>query len=173
VTTQPPGNGNSAAAPAAGESLDRFFAGLAIKRAQHEFRLALNAELVPLDTTVSQLNVLREVKSNPGVSSVELARLAFLTPQSLGQQVAQMEKCGLVERRPGPGRKLSHYLTEAGEWLYREAMMRSLGVCDQVLRDFSGSDLAALRETMNEIEARATEVRTHQKHLAVVDPDAG
>src|SRR3954447_10610576 len=89
------------------EQLERcFLVGLALKRAQHELRLAINTELARVGTTISQLNVLRELDQHPGISSAQLARLAFLTPQTLGQQVIQMEERGLVERRRGSGRKI-------------------------------------------------------------------
>jgi hypothetical protein len=52
--------------------IDRFYVGLALKRAQHESRLAVNAELASLGTNISQVNVLREIEANPGVSSVQL-----------------------------------------------------------------------------------------------------
>jgi DNA-binding MarR family transcriptional regulator len=160
-----------AAAPDAEQTFDRFFTGLALKRAQHELRLALNAELLPLATTISQLNVLREIRRNPGVSSVELARLGFLTPQSLGQQVAQMQERGLVERRPGQGRKLCHYITDGGEWLFHEGMERARACFEHVMQDFTEDDLVSLTEILQCIETRATEVRTRSKRLHVVDGD--
>src|SRR5690348_18374805 len=80
------------------ETHDRYFVGLSLKRAQHELRLAVNAELARLGTNISQINVLREIALNPGISSADLARLAFLTPQTLGQLVIQMRS---EERRVG------------------------------------------------------------------------
>jgi DNA-binding MarR family transcriptional regulator len=150
--------------------IDRFYVGLALKRAQHESRLAVNAELASLGTNISQVNVLREIEANPGVSSVQLATLAFLTPQSLGQQVAQMQERGLVERRPGPSRKLRHYITEAGEKLYREAVARGRIVDETIFEGFTDDELAALVETLRTIETRAAEARAHRKRLVIVDP---
>jgi DNA-binding MarR family transcriptional regulator len=149
--------------------VDRYHVGLALKRAQHELRLAINDELAPLETNIAQVNVLREVLLNPGVSSVELARLAFLTPQSLGQLVAQMQDRGLVERRPGDGRKLRHYLTAAGEQLCRNAMSRVRDLDARVLEGFSDDDLLGLIDVFETLERRATAAREHTKRLVVVN----
>jgi DNA-binding MarR family transcriptional regulator len=162
----------SAVALAGGKSLDRYFVGLGLKRAQHELRLAINAELEALGTNISHVNVLREIKEHPGVSSADLARLAFLTPQTLGQQVIQMQERGLVERRAGKGLKIRHYLTASGEKLLAKAMEKVREVDTQVLSDFSDAELTALLDAFQTIERRAAAVRAHAKRFApiVVEP---
>ena len=160
----------TAAAPSATTEIDRFFVGLALKRAQHELRLAVNAELVALGTNISQVNVLREVAANPGVSSVQLAMLAFLTPQSLGQQATQLQQRGLLERRPGRSRTLHHYITEVGDRLYRDALDRARVADEKVLEVFTDEELHSLVATLSTIEKRAAETRSHRKKLFVVDP---
>lgn len=154
------------------EPLDWYQVGLGLKRAQHELRLAINAELDALGTNISQLNVLYEINRHPGVSSVDLARLAFLTPQTLGQQVIQMQERVLVERRPGAGRKIRHHLTAAGERLLVAGMERVREVDSKVLTDFSDGELAALVDAFRTIERRASEARAHTKRFApvVLDP---
>jgi DNA-binding MarR family transcriptional regulator len=162
----------TAVALADGKQLDRYFVGLGLKRAQHELRLAINAELEVLGTNISHVNVLREIGQHPGVSSADLARVAFLTPQTLGQQVIQMQERGLVERRPGDGRKIRHYLTASGEKLLTAAMEKVREVDTQVLSDFDDDELAALLETFQTIECRAAAVRAHARRFApvVVEP---
>ncbi len=162
----------AAVAAEEGHELDRYFVGLALKRAQHELRLAINAELVALSTNISQLSVLYEIKRHPGVSSAGLARLAFLTPQTLGQQVRQLEEQGLVDRRPGTGRKIRHTLTSAGEQLLANGMEKVRQVDTKVLRDFGDDELARLLDAFQTIERRATEARAHTRRFApiVVEP---
>lgn len=174
---------NQASKPEAGPSptvatgegtakLDRYFVGLGLKRAQHELRLAIDAELVSLGTNISQLNVLREINLHPGVSSAQLARLAFLTPQTLGQQVIQMQTRGLVERRPGTGRKIRHFLTVEGERLLAASLEKTREVDTKVLSSFSDSELAVLVDAFSTIERRAAEMRAHTKRFApvIVEP---
>jgi DNA-binding MarR family transcriptional regulator len=154
------------AASYAAEDLDRYFVGLALKRAQHELRLAINAELTALDTNISQLNVLFFIRRNPGVSSADLARLAFLTPQTLGQQVIHLERRGLVKRKPGDGRKIRHSLTKAGDRLLDAGMARVREVDTRVLSDFDDDVVATLLDAFQTIERRATESRAESKRFA-------
>jgi DNA-binding MarR family transcriptional regulator len=154
------------------EKLDRYYVGLGLKRAQHELRLAINAELTAMDTNISQLNVLFELRRNPGVSSADLARLAFLTPQTLGQQVIQMQERGLVIRKPGEGRKIRHSLTKAGEKLLDAGMEKVREVDTRVLSDFSDEALAALVDAFQTIERRAAESRAHTKKFAPIVIDS-
>ena len=158
-----------AAARSTATEVDRFFVGLALKRAQHELRLAVNAELVALGTNISQVNVLREAAANPGVSSVQLAMLAFLTPQSLGQLATQLQRRGLLERRPGRSRTLHHYITDVGDQLYRDALDRVRIADEKVLEVFTDEELQSLVATLSTIEKRAAETRSHRKKLFVVD----
>lgn len=153
------------------ETHDRYFVGLSLKRAQHELRLAVNAELATLGTNISQINVLREIALNPGISSADLARLAFLTPQTLGQLVIQMQERRLVTRRPGDGRKICHYLTKTGEKLLIAGMEKTREVDTHALRDFSDRELATLTDAFRTIERRAAESRARSKGFAptVVD----
>jgi DNA-binding MarR family transcriptional regulator len=150
-------------------SVDPFFVGLALKRAQHELRLAINEELAALGTNISQLNVLREIQVHPGVSSVQLARLAFLTPQSLGQLVIQLQSRGLVERLQGDGRKLRHHLTKLGETLLQAGLDKTREVDASVVQDFTETELGWLKEAFETIERRSTDRRAVAKRLTVVD----
>jgi DNA-binding MarR family transcriptional regulator len=145
------------------EAPDRYFVGLSLKRAQHELRLAIDGELAALNTNISQVSVLREISLNPGLSSTDLARLVWLTPQTLGQLVIQMEARGLVERRPGTRRRIHHHLTTAGEHILEAGMEKAREVDAHVLRDFSEEELAALVDAFRTIERRAAESRAHTR----------
>jgi DNA-binding MarR family transcriptional regulator len=154
------------------EKLDRYFVGLALKRAQHELRLAIDGELAAIQTNISQLNVLFSIRRQPGVSSADLARLAFLTPQTLGQQLIQMEKRGLVKREPGEGRKIRHTLTKAGENLLDAGMQKVREVDTRVLSDFDDETVRMLLDAFQTIERRATESRAHTKRFAPFSVDS-
>jgi DNA-binding MarR family transcriptional regulator len=165
-TRQPEARPLAVAAAQGAEELDRYFVGLALKRAQHELRLAINAELAEMNTNISQLNVLFFIRRNPGVSSADLARLAFLTPQTLGQQVIQLQKRGLVTRKPGEGRKIRHSLTKAGDKLLTAGMEKVREVDTRVLSDFDDETVATLLDAFLTIERRAAESRAHSKRVA-------
>ena len=131
----------------------------ALKRAQHEFRLALNAELGSLGTNSSQLSLLGEIRANPGASSAQLARLAALSPQALGEQVMHLQAQGLVVRSPGRGRKIEHRLTTAGESLLDDGLAKANAVHERVLQDFGEDELQALDASFRLIARRAAETR--------------
>jgi DNA-binding MarR family transcriptional regulator len=164
-TRQPEAVPFAVAATQSAEDVDRYFVGLALKRAQHELRLAINAELVALDTNISQLNVLFFIRRHPGVSSADLARLAFLTPQTLGQQVIQLQKRGLVTREPGEGRKIRHSLTKVGEKLLTAGMEKVREVDTRVLSDFDDETVATLLDAFQTIERRSAESRAHSRRF--------
>jgi DNA-binding MarR family transcriptional regulator len=146
-------------APAA----DHFAVGLAQKRAQHELRLAIDAALAPLDVNTSQVWLLNTIERHPGASSVRLAHLVFLTPQSLGQQLQQMQKRGFIERLPGDRRRLRHYLTDEGKRMCDAGMERIRAVDEEVFRDFSEEELANLAAIYRLVETRATVARANAK----------
>jgi DNA-binding MarR family transcriptional regulator len=157
------GNDPSRATPIAPQvDVDLLVLGRALRRAQHELRLAIDGELSEQGTNSSQVNLLREIRANPGSSSAQLARRAALTPQTLGQQVNQLQRLGLVERRGG-SRRLEHFITVAGERLYETATERVSAVQSRVFGDFDGRELASLAGAFSTIARRAAEERARAK----------
>lgn len=148
--------------------VDRFSVGLALKRAQHELRLALNAELALIGSNISQINVLSMIEKHPGISSADLARLSFLTPQTLGQQVIQLQECGLVKRSPGDGRRIGHTLTKKGRQLLAVGTDTVREVDTKVLRDFAEGDIESLLDAFRTIERRAGEVRAETRRFVPI-----
>ena len=142
---------------------DGFAVGLAMKRAQHELRLAIDAALEPLGVNTSQVWLLNTIDHHPGASSVRLAHLVFLTPQSLGQQLAQMQRRGFIERQPSDRRRLRHYLTDEGKRVCEEGTAIIASVDGEVFRDFSDDDLANLAAILRTVRANATAARAAAK----------
>ncbi len=90
--------------------------GYILKRAQHALRTRLDKEMRPYDITASQYAVLSAISLEPGMSNADLARAAFITPQSMQGIIATLEKRGLLKRSPDPdhGRRLKAVLTPTG-----------------------------------------------------------
>lgn len=97
--------------------------GYALKRAQHALRVSMDEALRPLALTTPQYAVLSAVEAESGLSNARLARAAFVTPQSMQGILANLERDGLIERRPDPdhGRVLRTELTTSG----RDALGRA------------------------------------------------
>lgn len=93
--------------------------GYELKRAQQALRATMDAALGELGLTAPQYAALAVLEAVPGVSSAELARLSFVTPQTTHAIVAGLEARGLLARaaRPGHGRVLAAALTQDGRAL--------------------------------------------------------
>ncbi|HZO98564.1 MAG TPA: MarR family transcriptional regulator [Gaiellaceae bacterium] len=139
---------------------------LALRRAQHALALALDDALADVGTNAAHLAVLREVRAHPGAASAELARRARVTPQTFGQHVKELVRRGLVECAPGPGRRLEHSLTRAGERLLDRATERALAVQASVLRDLDERERTALAAALEAVTRRASEERRRRPGAA-------
>ncbi len=90
--------------------------GYALKRAQQALRLHMDRQLKGLGLTAPQYNVLSSLEAEPGASNARLARLAFVTPQTMQSMLVKLERAGLIERTPDEdhGRIQRTRLTQAG-----------------------------------------------------------
>lgn len=73
--------------------------GYLLKRAQQALRGHIDAALRPQSITTPQYSVLSSLEAGAGLSSAELARRSFVTPQTMNEIVSLMEHRGLVARR--------------------------------------------------------------------------
>jgi DNA-binding MarR family transcriptional regulator len=94
-----------------------------MKRILVGFRARLDEELRPQGVTTAQLQVLHAIKSVPGSSGAQLARVCYVTPQTVQALIERTEKDGWIERHKDKGndRVLATSLTDAGEKLLRDA----------------------------------------------------
>ena len=105
--------------PGPGSTVERL--GYLIKRAQ----AALHAEMARVlhrhGVTLAQFAVLAALAEQPGLSNADLARRAFITPQSMGENLRELEQRAWITRRRHPthGRILQTELTDAGRETFR------------------------------------------------------
>ena len=97
--------------------------GYLIKRAQTVLHDAMAEALGSHDLTVAQFAVLTGLDEEPGLSNADLARRAFVTPQSMHTVLQELERLHFVVRRPHPRhrRVLQAQLTEAGRRTLKSA----------------------------------------------------
>ncbi|KGI67663.1 MarR family transcriptional regulator [Mycolicibacterium rufum] len=85
-------------------------AGYLIKRVQQSLRRRCDAALRPTGLSMAQYAVLRALADHPEASAAELARLCFVTRQSLQDLLAVLRTAGLITdadtHRPGRARSL-------------------------------------------------------------------
>jgi len=93
--------------------------GYMLKRVQAALRGRMDEELGPQGLTGPQYAVLSALEREPGLSNAELARRAFVTPQTMVRIVENLEARGLLVRHahPSHGRLLPASLTRRGERL--------------------------------------------------------
>lgn len=88
--------------------------GQAVKQAQYRHHRALDTALTSAGSTLAQWDALRAIERRPGASAHDLALATFQSDQAFGTLASRLVAQGLVERRPGHGRRIEHHLTPAG-----------------------------------------------------------
>jgi len=120
------------AVPAAGEGKrgPEGHLGYLVRQAYAAVRGAMDEALADLDVTPPQFAVLTMVVNYPGVSGAELARLTFLTPQTINVIVRNLVRAELVEKSADAvhGRILRLHATARGEALLRRCRARVMEV---------------------------------------------
>jgi len=123
--------------------VDLQLLGRAVKQVQYRHHRALDAGLATAGTTLAQWDALRAIGRQPGASAHTLAVATFQSDQAFGTLATRLEAQKLIERRPGHGQRIEHYLTEAG--------MQTLAAGHTIANDVFHTSFAGLSE-----EERAT-----------------
>jgi DNA-binding MarR family transcriptional regulator len=105
--------------PGLGKRGEKGHLGYLLRQAQAATRLTLERALAELKVTPPQFAVLTMLKAYPGLSGADVARVALLTPQTVGVIVRNLERDGAIHKAPHPvhGRVLQWTLTRRGETL--------------------------------------------------------
>ena len=100
--------------------------GYLVRQASGMVRLALERALADLDVTPPQFTVLTMIVAYPGLSSADLARLTFLTPQTITVIVRNLQRGGAIEKtaHAGHGRILQLTATARGMALLKRCRVR-------------------------------------------------
>ena len=123
--------------------------GYLVKRVQQAFRRRSDAELRRRGLSMSQYAVLRALAEHPDASAADLARLCFVTRQSLQDVLGGLRTEGLVDDGDGPtrGRARALRLSPSGHIRLDSAHRAVLGVEAALTQGLSvdqRSQLAAL-----------------------------
>ncbi|GAA3141764.1 MarR family winged helix-turn-helix transcriptional regulator [Streptomyces echinatus] len=127
--------------------------GRAVKQTQYRQHRSLDGALTEVGTTLAQWDALRAISLTPGASARELAAATFQTEQAFGTLAGRLTSQGLVDRRPGRGRRIEHHLTEAGERVLaagHEVADRVLAECFAGLEEGERRTLLKLLQRLNE-----------------------
>ena len=102
--------------PGQGKRGEQGYLGYLLRQAQAASRLSMERALARLGVTTPQFVVLTMLKAYPGLSGADLARVAILTPQTVGVIIGNLERDGAIRKTPHPvhGRVLQWTLTRRG-----------------------------------------------------------
>ena len=137
--------------------------GYLMKRAQVVLHDAMADALGSHDLTVTQFAVLTGLGEEPGLSNADLARRAFVTPQSMHAVLQELERLQLVVRRPHPQnqRVLQAALTGAGRRTLTSAATAVDAIEEQMLRKLSSPARSRLASALSSCIDSLTEPQLH------------
>jgi DNA-binding MarR family transcriptional regulator len=121
--------------------------GYLLYQASHKLRAALAATLLPYGLSPPQYAVLTVLARDPGSSGADLARACNTTAQAMNGVLANLERDGLIERRPHPthGRILQVTLSAEGERRLAAANPAVLELEAGIEADFSADEIATVK----------------------------
>jgi DNA-binding MarR family transcriptional regulator len=127
--------------------------GYLVKRAQSVINLFLEAIVSKHGLGIPHYVVLALLAETPGLPNAELARKAFVTPQSMNEVLRQLEASGLVERQPSPSnaRILNAQLTQAGERRWQSINDDVLELERRLLQGLSRDEVRTLNRSLETI----------------------
>jgi DNA-binding MarR family transcriptional regulator len=102
--------------PGEGKRGEQGYLAYLLRQAQAATRLAMERSLADLGVTPPQFVVLTMLKAYPGLSGADLARVAMLTPQTVGVIIRNLERDGAIKNTPHlvHGRVLQWTVTRRG-----------------------------------------------------------
>jgi DNA-binding MarR family transcriptional regulator len=100
--------------------------GYLLRQASGAFRGAMDRALTELGVTTPQFTVLTMIVAYPGLSGADLARLTFLTPQTINVIVRNLERDGAIDKTAHAthGRILRLHATARGQALLKRCRAR-------------------------------------------------
>lgn len=117
---------------------------LALKQLDHLCRIVMSCRLRTqgIATSYPAAAALGFLAEMPGLSGAQLARWAMVTPQTMNQILAGLERDGLVRREPDPehGRILRTHLTARGEAEHRRCEAEGDALIEDMQAGMSRSD---------------------------------
>ena len=126
-----------------------------LRQAQAATRLSLERRLAELGVTPPQFAVLTMLRAYPGLSGAELARVALLTPQTVGVIIRHLERDGAIRKTPHPvhGRVLQWMLTRRGGALLEQCRRPVQALERRLIAGLGAQAQATVRRWLSKIAA--------------------
>jgi DNA-binding MarR family transcriptional regulator len=126
-----------------------------LRQAQAATRLTLERRLADLGITPPQFAVLTMLRAYPGLSGADLARVALLTPQTVGVIIRNLERDGAIRKTPHPvhGRLLQWTLTRRGGALLDQCRRPVQALERRLIAGLGAKAQATVRRWLSKIAA--------------------
>ena len=137
--------------------------GYLVYRVERQLRIRLDEALRHHGVTTTEYVTLSVLRQHDGMSSAELARWAFVTPQAMNAVITKLERRRLVRRRrdPNHGRVLRASVTAKGLDVL-ERCDRSMDTIERdMLRDVSAPAADLLGQTLARCAHALEATRSH------------
>src|SRR5882757_3273266 len=133
--------------PGQGKRGEQGYLAYLLRQAQAAARLTLERSLWEIGVTPPQFIVLTMLKAYPGLSGADLARVALLTPQTVGVIIRNLERDGAIRKTPHPihGRVLQWTLTRRGTTLLARCRRHVQAVERRLVSGLSAKSQATVR----------------------------
>ena len=141
--------------PGQGKRGEKGYLAYLLRQAQAATRLTLERALADLGVTPPQFVVLTMLKAYPGLSGADLARVALLTPQTVGVIIRNLERDGAIRKKPHPvhGRVLQWTLTRRGQTLLGKCRARGKALERRLQAGLAPKAQATVRRWLSKIAA--------------------
>jgi DNA-binding MarR family transcriptional regulator len=126
-----------------------------LRQAQAATRLTQERALDDLGVTPPQFAVLTMLRAYPGLSGADLARVALLTPQTVGVIIRNLERDSAIRKTPHPvhGRVLQWSLTRRGGTLLDKSRQRVAAVERRLVAGLGTKAQVTIRRWLSKIAA--------------------
>jgi DNA-binding MarR family transcriptional regulator len=141
--------------PGEGKRGEQGYFGYLLRQASAASRLTLERALAELGATPPQFVVLTMLKAYPGLSGADLARVALLTPQTVGVIIRNLERDGAIKMTPHPvhGRVLQWTLTKRGLTRLEKCRKHAMALERRLAAGLSPQAQATVRRWLAKIAA--------------------
>jgi len=145
---------------------------LTMKRMVSTTRLLLEDQLEAYGMSMAQFRMLAALHEEPEISSAELARNCFITPQSMQTLVVRAEREGWIKRAPSPTNRriLTAKLTPKGQTVFEEAKQLWANLSREMWEGAKLSEMEDLNRILdtavNRLQPRLDKLHQRRRHTA-------
>src|ERR1700753_1881393 len=141
--------------PGHGKRGEKGHLGYLLRQAQAGTRLTLGRALGALAGAPAQIAVLTMLRAYPGLSGADVARVALLTPQTVGVIIRNLERDGAIRKTQHPvhGRVLQWTLTRRGSALLDKCRRRVNAIERRLVAGLGTKAETTIRRWLSKIAA--------------------